>query len=55
MGSSSSLKKLDENNEFFLEAFQNLALKSKGLDLEKSEIQTSKTLKKVNDFTFDED
>ena len=55
MGSSSSLKKLDENNEFFLEAFQNLALKSKGLDLEKSEIQTSKTLKKVNDFTFDEE
>ena len=55
MGSSSSLRKLDENNEFFLEAFQNLALKSNGLDLEKSEIQTSKTLKKIDDFTFDEE
>ena len=55
MGSSSSLRKLDENNEFFLEAFQNLALKSNGLDLEKSEILTSKTLKKIDDFTFDEE
>ena len=38
MGSTSSLKKLDENNEFFIEAFQNLSLKSNGLDLEKAEI-----------------
>ena len=56
MGSTSSLKKLDENNEFFIEAFQNLSLKSNGLDLEKAEIHTSKTLKKIgNNITFDEE
>ncbi len=55
MGSSSSFRELDKNNEFYLEAFQTQFLKADGLDLEKVELQTSKTLKKVDNFIFDEE
>ena len=56
MGTSSSLNKLDEHNEFFKEAFQNTLLKeSVGLDLEKVELQTSKTLTNINGFNFEEE
>ena len=57
MGTGSSLNKLDEHNEFFIEAFQNTSLlkKSNGLDLENVNLQTSKTLRKMKGFTFDEE
>ena len=46
MGAGSSSKEFGKYNEFYLEAFQNQFLKADGLDLEKVELQTSKTLKK---------
>ena len=52
MGSSGSFKELDKHNEFYLEAFQTQFLKADGLDLEKVDLQTSKTLKKVDKFFF---
>ena len=55
MGAGSSSKEFGKYNEFYLEAFQNQFLKADGLDLEKVELQTSKTLKKINNLTFDEE
>ena len=55
MGSGGSFKELDKHNEFYLEAFQTQFLKADGLDLEKVELQTSKTLKKVDKFFFEEE
>ena len=55
MGTGSSMTKIDITNEFYLEAFQTQFLKADGLDLEKEELQTSKTLKKLNNFIFEEE
>ena len=49
------MTKIDITNEFYLEAFQTQFLKADGLDLEKEELQTSKTLKKLNNFIFEEE
>ena len=55
MGTGSSMTKIDITNEFYLEAFQTQLLKADGLDLEKKELQTSKTLKKLAGLTFEEE
>ena len=55
MGTGSSMTKIDITNEFYLEAFQTQFLKADGLDLEKEELQTSKTLKKVDKIIFEEE
>ena len=56
MGTSSAIKKIDITNEFYLEAFQTQFLKADGLDIEKVELQTTKTLKKVNNhLSWDEE
>ena len=49
------MTKIDITNEFYLEAFQTQFLKADGLDLEKEELQTSKTLKKVDKIIFEEE
>ena len=55
MGAGSSRKEIGFNNEFYIEAFQNELLKADGLDLEQSDLQTSKTLKKINRILFEEE
>ena len=56
MGTSSAINKIDITNEFYIEAFQTQFLKADGLDIEKVELQTTKTLKKVNNhLSWDEE
>jgi WD40 repeat protein len=54
MGFGSSKKEVDENNEFYLEAFGYKMLKVEGLDLNKEEIKTSKSVL-FEDIQFEEE
>ena len=55
MGFGSSKKEVDENNEFYLEAFGYKMLKVEGLDLNTEEIKTSKPVEFYNGIQFEQE
>ena len=55
MGLGSSKKEVDQNNEFYIEAFENQLLRVKGIDLNSEAVKTTKQLETFNSIFFEEE